>query len=510
MRMTLCLLLAATGCSGGSLLDADPSAAPGAAGKADDPRAERLDALVVLAERTDLQKPRALPTREERGRAVYDALRATAERTQAPLLAHLASERIAHRRFYVSNLVAVRGVTRPQLAAIARLPGVHHVASDSPRRILPPASATAPEVTRVVASIGKNLVRIGADRVWSEFGATGQGIVVAGQDSGVEWTHPALRGKYRGGAAGAVAHDYSWHDAIARPVGGGPGTSRCGYDNAAPCDDHGHGTHTMGTIVGDDGAGNQIGVAPGAQWIACRNMDDGAGRPSTYIECFEWFLAPYPQGQDAMRAGVPSLAPHVINNSWGCPASEECSGSEMRPVLEALSAAGVYVVASAGNEGPGCATIGDQPAWISDLTLSVGAFDHRNDAIAGFSSRGPSALDGLVGPDLVAPGVSIRSSVPGGGYESGAWSGTSMAGPHVVGVVALLWSADATLRGRLDETTLLLRATSQPKTTGESCGGVAGSAIPNNTFGHGIVDAHAAVRARVRPDIKGASHPLAR
>ncbi len=509
MRTALCLLLSVTGCSAASLLDAEPPGGPGIAGKADDPRAPRLDALVVLAEPTDLEAARKRATREERGRAVYDALRATAERTQAPILEHLSRERIAHRRFYVSNLIAVRGVTRAQLDAIARLPGVHHVASDSPRRILPAAPPPTAEATRATASVGKNLVRIGADRVWSELGVTGQGIVVAGQDSGVEWTHPALRGKYRGGAGGAVAHDYSWHDAIARPVAGGAGTSRCGYDNAAPCDDHGHGTHTMGTIVGDDGAGNQIGVAPGAQWIACRNMDDGAGRPSTYIECFEWFLAPYPQGQDAMRAGVPSLAPHVINNSWGCPASEECSGSEMRPVLEALSAAGVYVVASAGNEGPGCATIGDQPAWISDLTLSVGAFDHRSDAIADFSSRGPSALDGMVGPDLVAPGVSIRSSVPGGGYESSFWSGTSMAGPHLVGVVALLWAADPTLRGRIDETTLLLRRTAQPKTTSESCGGVPGSAVPNNTFGHGIVDAFAAARARVRPDIKR-TNPLAR
>lgn len=167
----------------------------------------------------------------------------------------------------------------------------------------------------------------------------------------------------------------------------------------------------------------------------------------------------------------------------------------MRPVLKAIAAAGIVNVVSAGNEGPGCASIGDQPATHSELTLAVGAIDHRCGAIAGFSSRGPSVLDGLVGPDVTAPGMSIRSSVPGGGYQAALWSGTSMAGPHVAGLVALLWSAHPGLRGDVAETTRLIRATARPKTATERCGAVAGDAIPNNTYGYGIIDAWAAAAA---------------
>ncbi|RYZ65946.1 MAG: peptidase S8, partial [Proteobacteria bacterium] len=242
-----------------------------------------------------------------------------------------------------------------------------------------------------------------------------------------------------------------------------------------------------------DGLGNEIGMAPDAQWMACRNMDAGNGKPSTYIECFEFFIAPYPQGEDPMTAGNPLKAPHVINNSWGCTADEGCVGQEITPVLEALYRAGVMVVVSAGNDGPGCSTIHEQPATLSPYTLSVGAHNHRDGKIASFSSRGPSTLDGQVGPDLTAPGVSIRSAVPGGGYASGMWSGTSMAGPHVAGAVALLWSAKPELIGNIDETAKIIRETATPTTSTQVCGNVAGTAVPNNTFGFGRLNVAAAV-----------------
>ncbi len=170
----------------------------------------------------------------------------------------------------------------------------------------------------------------------------GQGIVIGGQDTGYEWQHPALMNQYRGWDGAVADHTYNWHDAIHE---NNPNTSPgnvCGFDSPQPCDDHGHGTHTMGTMIGDDGGANQIGMAPGAQWIACRNMEQGWGTPATYTECYEWFIAPYPAGGDPMRDGDPAKAPHVINNSWSCPVSEGCTDPDiLRTVVENVRAAGI-------------------------------------------------------------------------------------------------------------------------------------------------------------------------
>src|SRR4029077_4971644 len=126
---------------------------------------------------------------------------------------------------------------------------------------------------------------INAPDVWAQ-GFTGQGVVVGGNDTGYRWTHLALKNQYRGWDGSAADHNFNWHDSI--HSGGGT----CGADSQVPCDDDGHGTHTMGTMVGFDGGSNQIGVAPGAKWIGWRNMDQGNGMPSTYSECFQFFIAP--------------------------------------------------------------------------------------------------------------------------------------------------------------------------------------------------------------------------
>jgi subtilisin family serine protease len=342
----------------------------------------------------------------------------------------------------------------------------------------------------------ENIVRIGATKVWEDAHVRGEGIVIAGQDTGVQWNHPALIHQYRGSLAnGQVNHNYNWHDAIHRHLDPTEEKSKCGYDTQVPCDDVGHGTHTIGTVVGDDGKGNQIGVAPKAQWMACKNMDNGLGTPASYIECFEFFLAPYPLNGNPLKDGDPAKAPHIMNNSWGCTPEEGCKGDEILPSLQAMKKAGILVVASAGNDGPGCSTISDPPAWHSGLTLSIGAFDHRNDKIASFSSRGPSALDGGIGPNIAAPGVSIRSSVPGNRYESFMWSGTSMAGPHAVGAAALLWSANNNLIGDIDQTISLIEKGAEAKTSNENCGGVPGTHVPNNTYGYGLLNVHKAVLA---------------
>jgi subtilisin family serine protease len=237
-------------------------------------------------------------------------------------------------------------------------------------------------------------------------------------------------------------------------------------------------------MVGDDGAGNQVGIAPGARWIGCRNMNGGDGTPASYAECFEWFLAPTDL---AKRNPDPALAPDVINNSWGCPPSEGCSADALRQIVEATRAAGIVVVVSAGNYGSSCATVSDPPA-IYDASFSVGSTT-ASDAISSFSSRGPVTIDGSnrMKPDLSAPGSSVRSSSPGNSYATS--SGTSMAGPHVAGVIALLLDARPDLRGRVDEIEEIVRRSAVPLTSTQSCGGVSGLAVPNNTFGHGRIDA---------------------
>jgi serine protease AprX len=451
------------------------------------------DVIVHMTTQADLTGAKALKSKAAKGRFVVDTLRATAKSHQAGVLALLNAEKSASARYtpyYVANVVAVSGATTDLLLALAERPDVAMILPDNPVRVIPEATMEQLKNEPAPTAIGANISSTGADRVWSEFQVDGSGIVVGNQDTGIDWDHPALMRKYRGYSAAGVDHNYNWHDAIRTGT-----NSACGIASQVPCDDHGHGTHTLGTSVGDDGAGNQVGMAPGAQWIACRNMNDGVGRPSTYIECFQFFLAPWAYGADPMT-GDPSKAPHVMNNSWGCPTNEGCNGNDFLPVLTALKEAGVMVVAAAGNAGSSCSTINDAPAHHSADSFSVGAISHSTGAIASFSSRGPSRFDGGIGPDVSAPGVSVRSSIPGGGFSGSSWSGTSMASPHVVGAVALLWSADQSLIGDFDATAAALTSSADPKTSTQTCGGVPGTAIPNNTFGYGNLNVYRAVSAR--------------
>jgi uncharacterized repeat protein (TIGR01451 family) len=221
-------------------------------------------------------------------------------------------------------------------------------------------------------------------------------------------------------------------------------------------------------------------------------MDRGVGTPTTYLECFEFFLAPYPVGGSPAQ-GDPTKAPHVINNSWVCPPSEGCDWASLQTAVENVRAAGIVVVASAGNYGSSCNTVSYPPA-IYDAAFSIGATD-SGDTIASFSSRGPVTVDnsGRRKPDVSAPGLSVRSSLPGTGY--GWKSGTSMAGPHVAGTVALLWSSAPSLVGDVDATEWIIAHTARPRTTTQGCGGDGPSDVPNNVYGWGIVDALAAVQA---------------
>jgi len=448
--------------------------------------------MVKLKEQADLSRAvvRDGTPRADRIRAVYDVLRAKALETQGPLVELLTSKGFKFRRFYISNMITVYEATPVLVQELAARADVGKIYGN------PVVAMQTPFVdySKSRTTIGDNIIFSGADKVWDEFKTKGEGIVVAGQDTGVAWEHFALKKQYRGFDGQKADHSYNWHDSISIPISKEK-TNKCGYNTAVPCDDDEHGTHTMGTMVGDDGGENVVGMAPGSKWMACRNMDSGNGTPSSYIECFEYFLAPFPHGADPLTAGDPSKAPHVINNSWGCPPSEGCTGDEILPSLQAMKQAGIMVVVSAGNEGSGCSTIQNPPAYHTGVVLSVGAYNHRTGVIASFSSRGPSSFDGGIGPNIVAPGVNIRSTLPSGGYNGGGWSGTSMAGPHVAGAVALIWAARPELEGRIAETISLLTSTATPKTAdNQSCGGVPGTQVPNNTYGHGIMNVYAALK----------------
>lgn len=458
-----------------------------------------IPVIVKMKNQADLSgiENARLPLKERQAR-VYDTLRTLAMADQTDVVQLLQTRSTTFRRFYITNMIAVWNANADlvkELAArsdVAKIYGNPTVALAMPSDAARLSNGLRSLPTRV-AGIGDNIAFLKADQIWSKYGKQGEGIVVAGQDTGVEFDHPALLKQYRGYKEGSLTaeHALNWHDSIHKetPIG----SNRCGYDLDTPCDDGDHGSHTMGTIVGSDGADNVIGMAPKAQWIACRNMDGGAGTPASYIECFEWLLAPYKFGANPMTDGDPSKAANIINNSWGCPEEEGCSADEIAPSLASMKAAGILVVVSAGNSGPECGTIQDPPAWHSTLTLGVGAYDHRSGVIASFSSRGPSRIDNEIGPDVVAPGVNIRSSVPGGKYEQFGWSGTSMAGPHVAGAAALLWSIKPELIGDIEKTTKLLKDSAIAKTTTQSCGGIDGSAVPNNTYGMGIIDLEKAI-----------------
>ena len=439
--------------------------------------------LVVLAEQADLSGAAGISDRRARGRYVYDRLWRTAQATQGPLLAWLAANNVPHRAYYIVNLIWVKGNASvvAELAAradVARVEGNPRITNSLSQLAAQAALPAAP------TGVESSLEYVKANEVW-DLGFTGQGIVIGGQDTGYQWDHPALKPHYRGWNGSAADHDFNWHDSIHED------NVSCAGDSPTPCDDHGHGTHTMGTAVGDDGGANEIGMAPGAQWIGCRNMDEGIGTPATYLECFEWFLAPYPV-DGGPEDGNPDLAPDVTNNSWSCPPNEGCAVGTLQAAVEAQRAAGIFTVVSAGNLGSGCSTVVDPPA-VYDAAYTVGALNTGSDSIANLSSRGPVLIDGSQRrkPDIAAPGTSIRSSLPGNTY--GSLSGTSMAVPHVVGAVALLWSARLELKNQISQTEIVLN-TSAFHVSSTTCGSIG---WPNNTYGYGRLDVLAAVNVRL-------------
>jgi subtilisin family serine protease len=428
--------------------------------------------FVHLTETADLSRAGEFTTRAARASHVFDQLTGVAGTSQVDLRADLDARGVDYTPFWAVNALLVEG-DRALLDELAARPDVARIEPNRDYQLFQstadPDAVTDAVTDAVIDAIEWNIADIGADHVWNVFGVFGRGITVATIDTGVEFRHPALVGKYRGnfGAAG-FDHNYNWFD----PAGICPAP--------APCDNVGHGTHVTGTMVGDDNAGNQVGVAPGAQWIAAKGCEFSSCSAGSLLASGQWMLAPTDlNGQNP----APNRAPHVVNNSWGGP------GGDLwyQAIINAWVAAGIFPAFAAGNSGAlGCGSAsspGDNvPAY------AAGAYD-INHAIAFFSGRGPSAVDGVtVKPNVSAPGVGIRSSVPPNGYA--LFNGTSMASPHVAGTVALIWSANPlkTL-GNIPLTRKIIDATATD-VNDLTCGGVPAN---NNVWGQGRLSAFNAV-----------------
>lgn len=425
--------------------------------------------FVILKDQADISDAASIRDRNQRLTEAYSRLTAHANATQANLRQSLDTFRIGYTPYYLVNALEVEGGTLARLVLLTR-PEVDRVIPSPRLRPVPAANISPGEFTSVEENPGWNIQMIGADKVWEEFGVKGAGIVIGQSDSGVEGTHPALAAQYRGATSG---DDYNWFD----PWNG----------TTSPVDAGGHGTHTLGTILGAGG----IGVAPEAAWFACSNLTRNLGNPALYLDCMQFMLAPFPQGGDPFTDGDPTRAAHVLNNSWGCPEIEGCDPTSLQKAAENLRAAGIFVVVSAGNDGPNCSTI-NAPLSLYDAVFSVGAID-RFGNVTDFSSRGPVTSDGSgrMKPDIVAPGADVFSSLPGGTY--GPNSGTSMAGPHLAGVAALLWSANPDLIGDIERTEQIIIETADPYTGSVENGCFEGGA-PNAGYGYGVVNVYEAVK----------------
>jgi len=439
---------------------------------------DEITVLVVMTDQVDVRSldwelHDAKTPRARRHAVVVDALQSAAKSSQAGLLADLSAKSAAglvraYRPYWLINGVRV-ATTVAGARELAARPDVDVVEADLQVELIEPVPSNK-HVDKSAAGIGitPGVVAVGARRVWDELGIDGTGVLVGVLDTGVDGNHPALSARWRGNFAPASE---CWFDAI-------------GDGSTTPTDTHYHGTHVMGTITGlapDD----TIGVAPGAQWIASNVINQGASGEfdSDVIASLQFMTDP--DGDPGTIDDVPD----VVQNSWGV--NEGFSGyvdcdSRWWAAIDACEAAGVVLTWSAGNEGPGSQTLRSPADRATDAynafsvgsTLATAPYD-----ISSFSSRGPSGCGGAYAtkPEIVAPGSDIYSAEPGGGYQY--LSGTSMAGPHVAGVVALMRGANPGLDVITIKQILMDTATDL------------GPAGEEDTYGHGMVNAYEAVLA---------------
>jgi subtilisin family serine protease len=453
----------------------------------------KADFLVFVEDQPDLSDAYTIPDWEARGWFVYRTLKENAERSQRPLREWLETRDLPYRSFWMINALEVHGTVDDLRAlesheAVALLRADYLVSLDEVAEQGEEEAGTTSVSGCQADETGVcwNIQAIGADRVWHDFGVSGEGITIATLDSGVKFDHPALVEQYRGALeTGGFDHTYNWFD----PYNLSP----------LPVDAGNHGTHVMGTLVGrGDGTTEQpaVGVAPGAQWIAARGCGSSTCRETDLLAGAEWLLAPTDETGETPR---PDLRPHIVNNSW---AAGEGGAESYIDFTTAWRAAGIFPVFAAGNQSSGitCGSVAS-PADYANV-VGVGAVDQYNQ-IAYFSRVGPSQ-DNRLKPDLTAPGYGIASTFAGSGLSYSSLNGTSMAAPHVSGAVALLWAANPALVGDYEATYDLLMQQAIPRVDirfdDPNYATCSASESPNNIYGYGVLNTYAAV-ASARIDV---------
>jgi hypothetical protein len=423
-------------------------------------RSGSSDFVVVFAEQADLSAAEHLAWRE-RGEFVYHELRRVSERAQASIRELLGRREVRHRSFLAGNEIYVWGgspslalslAQRPEVAML-RAPRTHRIGEV--REVEPTASFGS-------RAVGWGIADSGGEQFWSAFGVQGDGIVVAEMTTGVEWNHPALDQAFRCG--GNPADPACWFDP----------SNICG---GSMCDNNGFGTRQIGVVVGDDDPmlAWQVGMAPGATWIACKACEASSCSTFAIESCADWFLAP---------DGDPGNRPHVVLVGWSGGSCDDW----FLPKVNAWRAAGILPVGMAGNSGPSCGSLGS-PGDYQEV-LATAAHDSSR-TIASFSSRGPSCYghEPFTKPNISAPGVSICSSEVGGGFGCTS-SGTHIAASHVAGAAALLWSCAPHLTGQIDATMGVLQDAAGVTPVGDC--GAPPDGEGNYTYGYGYLDVYAA------------------
>lgn len=431
---------------------------------------QEIPVIITLKDKVDL----TLFKDENKGllrSKLIKALKQKADSTQAPIKAFLEERGVKQiRSLWAINGMLIKATSRV-IREIADQPNIERIRLDQIQRFrdrfkgirkysprlrsrvrTPPMKIDIPGEPQVISADVKaewNLITIGASELWSK-GHMGKEVVVANLDTGVDFDHPDLKSKWRGGSN-------SWFD----PHG----------EHDTPFDANGHGTQTMGIMVGGYAGGTAIGIAPGAKWIAAKIYNDAGQTSLGHCHLgFQWLLDPDgdPETDDS---------PNVVNFSWGFNQYVNQCFIEFEEDIRVLKTAQIVVTTAGGNEGPNPSTSLSPANYLG--SISVGAMDMSLN-MATFSSRGPSACDGSIYPKISAPGVSVRTAdLTSNGVFPNSYAtvtGTSFAAAHVSGAIALLLSAFRDLT--ISEMESVLKASAKDLL----------KKGPNNDYGHGLVD----------------------